>query len=90
MLNIEQRLECAQTLNTLLKQTCVIRWPAVKTKKGEEVKETESEEMIQSYVRLHLTNLLTHMMGEIPVEQLNQQEVAILKEMVARIKGKTP
>ena len=77
---IEKRLACAQLLNGLLKQNAILK---IRNPKAD--KEISAE--IDSFGRSQMQNLLLKVMGEQTNEQVDNEEVQILKAMVSKIKN---
>lgn len=82
-MDLDKRLAMAQVLAGLLKQERIIRFVGKPDSAGDEANRQEIEE----YVKKHIHNLLFNVMGEVPSDAFTQEETAILKSMVAKIKN---
>ena len=78
-MDLEKRLQLAQVINLLLKSEYVIKWPKGV---GDELCIKEVEESVKK----HLHNTLFEIMGEPVADAFTQEEKAILKSMVVKIK----
>ena len=79
-MDLENRLAMAQLLNDLLKQKLLIKFG------NKKVDDKLKQELVE-YVKKHIHNLLMCVMGEKTDASFTEEEVSILKEMVARIKN---
>lgn len=81
-MDLEKRLAMAQLLARLMKQDELIKFGP---KKADEALQAE----VVGYVKNHLHNLFLGIMGEVTNETFTSEEVAILKQMVTKIRGTT-
>ncbi len=79
-MDLDNRLALAQLLNDLLKKESIVKFG---NKKTDEVLEKE----IESYVKKHLHNLFLSVMGERSTVDFSEEEVAILKTFIIKLKG---
>lgn len=79
-MDLDNRLQTAQTLNELLKKDSVVKF-------GNKKVDEKIEQEIEGYVKKHLHNLLLTVMGERSTAEFSEEEVTILKTMVQRIKN---
>ena len=79
-MDLENRHAMAQLLNDLLKQKLLIKFG------NKKVDDKLKQELVE-YVKKHIHNLLMCVMGEKTDASFTEEEVSILKEMVARIKN---
>lgn len=82
-MDLENRLAMAQLLNELLKQDSLIKF-------GNKKADDKLRQDTETYVKKHLHNLLLNVMGEKSLADFNEEEVAILKAFVTKLKGTTP
>lgn len=79
-MDLENRLAMAQLLNDLLKQKLLIKF-------GNKKVDDKLKQELLEYVKKHIYNLLMCVMGEQTDASFTEEEVSILKKMVARIKN---
>jgi hypothetical protein len=77
--DLEERLILAQAINKILHSSSIIKWKAKE-------KNAFYAEKIESYLHDQLRNLLLAIMGERSNDKFNEEEVAILKAFINKIK----